>query len=151
MSLDATLLSIATSLASIAKSLEARGPVTVSGSTPVVHTVAQAEQKAHTANVQTLQVAPQQPQPQHVASTTSVMQPMFVTPVATASPFGKDEQGGEQTLTGYVMSAYRQMGPIKGAQIQGILVQLGCNNINEVKPEHYAHFVQAVEALKAAP
>jgi len=51
-------------------------------------------------------------------------------------------------LIAYVMGAYKEMGPTKGAQIQGVLTQLGYQNINDVKPEHYGHLFQGVEALK---
>lgn len=51
-------------------------------------------------------------------------------------------------LIAYVMGAYKEMGPTKGAQIQGVLTQLGYNNINDVKPEHYGSLFQGVEALK---
>ena len=64
-------------------------------------------------------------------------------PVAAAAPFA-DDPG----LIAYVMGAYKEMGPTKGAQIQGVLTQLGYQNINDVKPEHYGSLYQGVEALK---
>ena len=64
-------------------------------------------------------------------------------PVAAAAPF-TDGPG----LIAYVMGAYKEMGPTKGAQIQGVLTQLGYQNINDVKPEHYGSLYQGVEALK---
>ena len=40
------------------------------------------------------------------------------------------------------------MGPTKGAQIQGVLTrQLGYNNINDVKPEHYGSLCIRVSRL----
>ena len=51
-------------------------------------------------------------------------------------------------LIAYVMGAYKEMGPTKGAQIQGVLTGLGYQNINDVKPEHYGSLYQGVEALK---
>ena len=63
--------------------------------------------------------------------------------MAQAAPFA-DGQG----LIAYVMGAYKEMGPTKGAQIQGVLTQLGYQNINDVKPEHYGSLYQGVEALK---
>lgn len=53
------------------------------------------------------------------------------------------------SLVNYVMSTYQQLGPEKGAQIQGVLVQLGYQNINDVRPEHYAPLYAGIEALKA--
>ena len=51
-------------------------------------------------------------------------------------------------LIAYVMAAYKEMGPTKGAQIQGVLTGLGYQNINDVKPDHYGSLYQGVEALK---
>ena len=69
--------------------------------------------------------------------------PAPAAPVAQAAPFA-DGPG----LIAYVMGAYKEMGPTKGAQIQGVLTQLGYQNINDVKPEHYGSLYQGVEALK---
>ena len=69
--------------------------------------------------------------------------PAPAAPVAQAAPFA-DGQG----LIAYVMGAYKEMGPTKGAQIQGVLTTLGYANINDVKPEHYGSLFQGVEALK---
>ena len=68
--------------------------------------------------------------------------PAAVAPVQGA-PF-TDGQG----LIQYVMGAYKEMGPTKGALIQGVLTGLGYQNINDVKPEHYGALFQGVEALK---
>jgi len=51
-------------------------------------------------------------------------------------------------LIAYVMGAYKEMGPTKGALIQGVLTQMGYQNINDVKPEHYPALYQGVETLK---
>ena len=64
-------------------------------------------------------------------------------PVATGAPFS-DPKG----LIDYVMGAYKALGPQKGALIQGVLTGLGYQNINDVKPEHYAALHTGVEALK---
>lgn len=66
-------------------------------------------------------------------------------PVASGVPFS-DQKG----LVTYVMGAYQSMGPQKGAQIQQVLLQMGCQSINEVKPEQYAALYAGVETLKAA-
>ena len=65
-------------------------------------------------------------------------------PVASGVPFS-DQKG----LVTYVMGAYQSMGPQKGAQIQQVLLQMGCQSINEVKTEQYAALYAGVEALKA--
>lgn len=69
--------------------------------------------------------------------------PAPAAPVATGAPFA-DGPG----LIAYVMGAYKEMGPTKGAQIQSVLTSLNYANINDVKPEHYGHLFQGVEALK---
>jgi hypothetical protein len=74
--------------------------------------------------------------------------PAFVAPapapVASGAPFS-DGKG----LIDYVMGAYKALGPQKGAQIQNVLTGMGYQNINDVKPEHYAALHTGVEALKA--
>lgn len=72
--------------------------------------------------------------------------PSFVAPApaaAAGAPFS-DGKG----LIDYVMTAYKALGAAKGAQIQNVLTSLGYQNINDVKPDHYAALYQGVEALK---
>ena len=73
--------------------------------------------------------------------------PTFVAPAPAPAPTGapfSDPKG----LIDYVMGAYKALGPQKGAMIQGILTGLGYQNINDVKPEHYAALHTGVESLK---
>ena len=73
--------------------------------------------------------------------------PTFVAPVAAPAPAGapfSDPKG----LIDYVMSSYKSMGAEKGAKIQSVLVGLGYQNINDVKPEHYGQLYAGIEALK---
>jgi hypothetical protein len=73
--------------------------------------------------------------------------PVFVAPVAAPAPAPSmftDPKG----LIDYVMGAYKTLGPQKGASIQGVLVGLGYQNINDVKPEHYGDLFNGIEALK---
>lgn len=73
--------------------------------------------------------------------------PSFAAPVAPAPaavPFN-DGKG----LIEFVMNAYKELGPDKGAQIQNVLVSLGVQNVNDVKPEQYPAFYSGVQALKA--
>lgn len=154
MSLDATLSSIEKSLSRIAAALEARSTVASVAapvqSAPIAVAAFQYPASVPTpAPVQQPQPAPvQQPQPAPVAA------PVFAAPApvaATNNPFGKDEQGNEQNLNSYAMSAYRTMGPIKGARIQQVLGELGRGNLNELQPDQYAQFVAKVEELKVSP
>jgi len=75
--------------------------------------------------------------------------PSFIAPapVAAPAPTGAPFTDGKG-LIDYVMSAYKALGPQKGAMIQNVLVNLGYQNINDVKPEHYAALHTGVEALK---
>jgi hypothetical protein len=72
-----------------------------------------------------------------------VMPAPVVAPVAGGAPFS-DPKG----LIDFVMASYKALGPQKGALIQGVLTGLGYQNINDVKPEHYAALHTGVEALK---
>jgi hypothetical protein len=65
------------------------------------------------------------------------------TSTTSSAPFS-DPKG----LIDYVMGAYKALGPQKGSLIQGVLVGLGYQNINDVKPEHYAALHTGVEGLK---
>ena len=73
--------------------------------------------------------------------------PTFTAPVAAPAATGAPFSDGKG-LIDYVMSAYKALGPQKGAQIQGVLTGMGYQNINDVKPEHYAALHTGVEALK---
>ena len=64
-------------------------------------------------------------------------------PVANAAPF-TDGKG----LIDYVMTVYKELGAEKGAGIQGVLAEMGLNNVNEVRPAEYGTFFSKVEALK---
>jgi len=68
------------------------------------------------------------------------------TPAAVSTAPFADKAG----LTAYTMSVYKELGAVKGAQIQNVLVGLGVSNINEVTPAMYSQYHAALEALKAA-
>ena len=75
--------------------------------------------------------------------------PAFVAPApAPASVAGGAPFSDGKGLIDYVMSAYKALGAAKGSQIQNVLVSLGYQNINDVKPEHYGALFAGVEALK---
>lgn len=74
--------------------------------------------------------------------------PTFVAPVPAAAPVSGAPFTDGKGLIAYVMDAYKQMGAEKGAKIQNVLVGLGYQNINDVKPEHYGALHAGVEALK---
>ena len=105
--------------------------------------------------IQSQSVEPtQQPAPVTVAPEVPVAPPVVVTPApavevapaapaAPAAPFS-DVSGMIQ----YVMGAYKALGAQKGAEIQAVLTNLGYQNINEVKPEHFGALFAGIEALK---
>ena len=64
-------------------------------------------------------------------------------PAANAAPF-TDGKG----LIDYVMTIYKELGPEKGAKIQGVLTEMGLQNVNELRPTEYDAFYVKVEALK---
>lgn len=66
--------------------------------------------------------------------------------VAAAVPFS-DSAG----LVKYAMSVYQALGNEKGARIQGIIQQLGHENINSIRPDQFGQFFAMVEQLKVAP
>ena len=84
-------------------------------------------------------VAPAMPAPPSFVAPAPVVQ----VPVQGGAPFS-DGKG----LIDYVMGAYKALGAAKGANIQGVLVSLGYQNINDVKPEHYGALFAGIEALK---
>lgn len=81
-------------------------------------------------------------------STTMPAGPNFMTPAAPTVATNVVPFTDGKGLVAYVMDAYKTMGPEKGAGIQGVLGSLGYQNINDVKPEHYADLYSKVEALK---
>ena len=70
-------------------------------------------------------------------------EPLVEAPAGAKAPF-TDGKG----LIEYVMSAYKEMGAEKGAKIQGVLTELGLQNVNELRPTEYDAFYTKVEALK---
>lgn len=69
-------------------------------------------------------------------------------PVVETAPLGTCPFTDSKGLIDYVMTAYKEMGPEKGAKIQGVLSEMGLQNVNELRPTEYAAFYSKVEALK---
>ena len=72
--------------------------------------------------------------------------PVAAAPVQAAPACPITDQA---SLVAYVMASYKEMGPVKGNQIQGVLAALGIANINEATAGHYPAIYSGVEALKA--
>lgn len=70
-------------------------------------------------------------------------------PVVEAAPAANCPITDGKSLIDYVMTVYKELGAEKGAGIQGVLVEMGLQNVNEVRPTEYATFYAKVEALKA--
>ena len=129
MSLEAKIEALTAAVVALTAKLE-------SGNVAVPAPVAQAPIATPAPVVAPVAAAPAMPAP-----------PAFVAPVAASAPTGAPFSDGKG-LIDYVMGAYKALGPQKGAMIQGVLTQLGYQNINDVKPEHYGALYQGVEALK---
>jgi hypothetical protein len=135
MSLELKIEALTAAVTALTAKLESSN---VAAPAPVAPTPAPVVQAAPVAAPVTVSVtaAPAMPAP-----------PSFVmpapAPVASGAPF-TDGKG----LIDYVMGAYKALGPQKGAMIQGVLTGLGYQNINDVKPEHYAALHTGVEGLK---
>jgi hypothetical protein len=135
MSIEQKIEALTAAVVALTAKLESSN---VAAPAPVAPTPAPVVQAAPVAAPVTVSVtaAPAMPAP-----------PSFVmpapAPVASGAPF-TDGKG----LIDYVMGAYKALGPQKGAMIQGVLTGLGYQNINDVKPEHYAALHTGVEGLK---
>lgn len=70
-------------------------------------------------------------------------------PVASTAPDSVEVPFNDQKgMIGYVMGAYKTLGPQKGAGIQAVLQGLGYGNINDVDPKDYIKLYQGIEQLK---
>lgn len=139
MSLETEIKTLAAAVIALTAKIEG---INVAPAAPVAQAPAPVAAPSVTVTVAT-------PEPAPVAAPAPVMPaaPSFVAPAvapaASGAPF-TDPKG----LIDYVMGAYKALGAAKGAQIQNVLVGLGYQNINDVKPEHYGALFTGVEALK---
>jgi hypothetical protein len=96
--------------------------------------------------------APLAQAPAPVAAPAMPAPPAFVAPAPVTAPAPQATGTAPFTdgngMMQYVMGAYKTLGPQKGALIQGVLTNLGYQNINDIKPEHYGALFAGVEALK---
>lgn len=69
-------------------------------------------------------------------------------PVVEAAPVANCPITDGKSLIDYVMTVYKELGPEKGAKIQGVLTEMGLQNVNELRPTEYDAFYSKVEALK---
>lgn len=135
MSLEAKIELLTEAVTRLIDALNAQQTVIVAPSAPAPQVV-QIKEATSVQEVVQVAAAPAMPAP-----------PVFVAPVVEVAPTGAPFTDGKG-LIDYVMSAYKAMGAQKGAGIQNVLVSLGYQNINDVKPEHYGALFQGIEALK---
>ena len=135
MSLELKIEALTAAVIALTAKLESSN---VAAPAPVAPTPAPVVQAAPVAAPVTVSVtaAPAMPAP-----------PSFVMPAPAPAASGAPFSDGKG-LIDYVMGAYKALGPQKGAMIQGVLTGLGYQNINDVKPEHYAALHTGVEGLK---
>ena len=87
--------------------------------------------------------------PVPVAAPVMPAPPSFAAPVVAPVVPGTAPFSDPKGLIDFVMSSYKALGTVKGAGIQGVLVSLGYQNINDVNPAHYGALFTGIEALKA--
>jgi hypothetical protein len=148
MSLEAEIKALAQAVINLTAKIEginvtapatvAPTPAPVVQAAPVLKTAEESARIAAPVVAAPVAAAPAMPAPPAFVAPAPV-----AAPVATGAPFS-DGKG----LIDYVMGAYKALGATKGAQIQNVLVNLGYQNINDVKPEHYGQLFAGVEALK---
>lgn len=145
MSLENKIEALTAAVVALTAKLESSN---VAAPAPVAPAPAPVVQAAPVVTAPLAQAAP-------VAAPVMPAPPTFVAPAANPLPTATattttsnapftDGKG----LIDYVMASYKALGAAKGAQIQGVLVGLGYQNINDVKPEHYGQLFAGVEALK---
>ena len=139
MSLEAKIEDLTAAIHALVAAMGAR-PVAAPAAAPAVVTITPTSPVPAPAPVAPTPVAPAMPAP-----------PVFAppAPVAPAATLPKAPFTDQKSLIDYVMSSYKTLGVAKGAQIQQVLVSLGHQNINDVKPENYDALFAGVEALKA--
>jgi len=138
MSLEAKIEDLTAAIHALVAAMGAR-PVAAPAAAPAVVTITPASPVPAPAPVAPTPVVPAMPAP-----------PVFAppAPVAPAATLPKAPFTDQKSLIDYVMSSYKTLGVAKGAQIQQVLVSLGHQNINDVKPENYDALFAGVEALK---
>lgn len=94
--------------------------------------------------------APVAPAPVAAAPVMPALPTFAPAPAPVAAPVAAAPFQNPQQVMEYTMGAYKAMGPEKGNKIQGILQSMGVQNLNDLKPEQYGQFYQAVEALKVS-
>jgi hypothetical protein len=147
MSLENKIEALTAAVVALTAKLESSNVSAPAPVAPAPAPVVQAAPLVQPAVAAPASVTQMNPAPSQPAAVAMPAPPTFVAPAPAPAPTGapfSDPKG----LIDYVMGAYKALGPQKGAMIQGVLTGLGYQNINDVKPEHYAALHTGVEALK---
>jgi len=151
-SIESNLHSIADSLKIIANYLTATKDVQTATPVQVAAPVAPAPVAAPAPVV----VAAVAPTPV-VAAPAPVMPaaPVFTDAVPTppvtavsAAPVTAAAFPSKQAMMDFVIASYRELGPEKGARIQGVLESIGYKNINDVSEAQWGQLKAGIEGLK---
>ena len=145
MSLEQKIEALTAAVVALTAKLESSNVAAPAPVAPAPAPVVQAAPAPEPAPVAAAPVMPAPPSftPAAMAPAMNPLPTATATSTTSSAPF-TDGKG----LIDYVMGAYKALGPQKGALIQGVLTGLGYQNINDVKPEHYAALHTGVEALK---
>lgn len=150
MTIESKLDALTTALTLLTKQLsEMAAPTVITesvNSQPSTINIVPVVQPVVAAAAAPVQTVPEMPAPPvFEAAVAPSNDPLFQEPAPAkkTAPF-TDAKG----LTDYVIGVYTSLGPEKGAGIQTVIVSLGYDNINDIKPEHYDALFAGVEALK---
>jgi hypothetical protein len=150
MSLEAKIEDLTAAIHALVAAMGAR-PVVAPTAAPTAAQQLDVIRQAESARMTGILAAPVAAPAPVAAAPAMPAPPVFAppAPVAPAATLPKAPFTDQKSLIDYVMSSYKTLGVAKGAQIQQVLVSLGHQNINDVKPENYDALFAGVEALKA--
>lgn len=131
-------------------SLEVKIEALTASVNQLIAVMSAAQQSAPSQPVTQPQAVNQVPAPVTAAPAMPALPTFAPTPTPVVAPVVATPFTNAQGVMEYTMGAYKAMGPEKGNKIQGILQSMGVQNLNDLKPEQYGQFHQAVEALKVS-
>lgn len=114
------------------------------------------QQQAVTVKATPSVITPREPEPTPISIVETIIKPtasvqMPALPTFMAAPFKapvKAPFSDAAGLKNYVMTSFHTLGPVKGLDIQNVMVKLGHTNINDLLPCDYDALFAGVEALK---
>jgi hypothetical protein len=149
MSLESKIEALTAAVVALTAKLESSNVAPAAPVAPAPAPVVQAAPLVQPAVAAPASAIPTNPAPSQPVAVAMPAPPAFVAPAPVAAPAVTGAPFSDpKGLIDFVMASYKALGPQKGAMIQGVLVSLGYQNINDVKPEHYGQLFAGVEALK---